>query len=85
MQAEHTFNNFSAPLPPARTAVPPGTCLPLDAETRDPAGCVAPYRIGNEPPEDLSLRPASSAASTPTAGWTGSSPRTAGWAATARR
>ena len=54
MQAEHTFDNYFGTYPGAN-GVPPGTCLPLDAETRDPAGCVAPYPIGNEPPEDLSL------------------------------
>ena len=54
MQAEHTFDNYFGTYPGAN-GVPPGTCLPLDTETRDPAGCVAPYPIGNEPPEDLSL------------------------------
>jgi len=54
MQAEHTFDNYFGTYPGAN-GIPPGTCLPLDTETRDPAGCVAPFRIGNEPPEDLSL------------------------------
>lgn len=54
MQAEHTFDNYFGTYPGAN-GIPPGTCLPLDTETRDPEGCIAPYRIGNEPPEDLSL------------------------------
>jgi phospholipase C len=56
MQAEHTFDNYFGTYPGAN-GTPPGTCLPLDIETRDPQGCVAPFRIGNEPPEDLNLTP----------------------------
>jgi phospholipase C len=52
MQAGHSFDNYFGTYPGA-DGIPPGTCVPLETETRPEEGCIAPFRMGNEPPEDL--------------------------------
>jgi phospholipase C len=56
MQADHSFDNYFGTYPGAN-GIPRGVCVPLDTSTRSTDGCVTPYRIGNEPPEDRNLTP----------------------------
>jgi hypothetical protein len=52
MQNDHSFDNYFGTYPGAN-GIPANTCLPLETETRSLDGCLAPFRMGNEPPEDL--------------------------------
>jgi phospholipase C len=52
MQSGHSFDNYFGTYPGAN-GVRPGTCLPLDGGPGGTPGCVAPFRMGNEPPEDF--------------------------------
>jgi phospholipase C len=52
MQANHSFDNYFGTYPGA-DGIPAGTCLPLSTDNPSPEGCVAPFRMGNEPPQVL--------------------------------
>nr|WP_275404147.1 alkaline phosphatase family protein [Pseudonocardia acidicola] len=52
MQADHSFDNYFGTYPGAN-GIPPDVCLPLSTDKPDPTECVRPFRLGNEPPEDL--------------------------------
>jgi Phospholipase C len=56
MQANHSFDNYFGTYPGA-DGVPPGTCLPLNTANPSKEGCVAPFRMGSEPPEVLDRTP----------------------------
>jgi len=51
MQENHSFDNYFGTYPGA-DGVPEGTCIPLDPNDPE-AGCAEPFRIGNNPSEDL--------------------------------
>ena len=53
MQDNHSFDNYFGTYPGA-DGIPAGVCQRLRADADDDQGCVKPFRLGTDHPEDLS-------------------------------
>lgn len=52
LQQNHTFDNYFGTYPGAN-GIPADACMPLSSAAPDPATCVKPYHIGDNPIDDL--------------------------------
>lgn len=57
MQSDHSFDNYFGTYPGA-DGIPAGTCMRLSKDSPEAGGCVRPFRLGNQSPDDLDHGPA---------------------------